>query len=37
MQARIENPAFTVPGAMQALQALGAAIKRAEVPDTTLI
>jgi AhpD family alkylhydroperoxidase len=36
MQARIENPALTVPGAMPALQKLGAAIKHADVPDTTL-
>lgn len=27
MQARIENPALTVPGAMPALQKLGAVIK----------
>jgi AhpD family alkylhydroperoxidase len=36
MQPRIENPAMTVPGAMQALQRLGAAAKRVGVPDTTL-
>jgi AhpD family alkylhydroperoxidase len=36
MQARIDNPAFTVPGAMQALQRLGAAVKHADVPATTL-
>jgi AhpD family alkylhydroperoxidase len=36
MQARIENPALTVPGAIQALQSLGTAIKHADVPDTTL-
>jgi AhpD family alkylhydroperoxidase len=36
MQARIANPALTVPGAMQALQSLATAIKDAEVPDTTL-
>jgi AhpD family alkylhydroperoxidase len=36
MQARIKNPALTVPGAMPALQKLGAAIKHADVPATTL-
>jgi len=36
MQARIENPALTVPGAMAALQKLGAAVKHADVPATTL-
>jgi AhpD family alkylhydroperoxidase len=36
VQARIENPIFTVPGAMQALQSLGTAFQRAGVPDTTL-
>jgi AhpD family alkylhydroperoxidase len=36
MQARIENPALTVPGAMPALQKLGAVIKHADVPATTL-
>jgi AhpD family alkylhydroperoxidase len=36
MQARIENPALTVPGAMQALQRLSAAVKHADVPATTL-
>jgi AhpD family alkylhydroperoxidase len=36
MQARIDNPAFTVPGAMQALQRLSAAVKHADVPATTL-
>jgi AhpD family alkylhydroperoxidase len=36
MQARIENPALTIPGAMPALQKLGAASKSAGVPDTTL-
>jgi AhpD family alkylhydroperoxidase len=36
MQARIENPIFTVPGAMQALQSLGTAFQQAGVPDTTL-
>jgi AhpD family alkylhydroperoxidase len=36
MQARIENPALTVPGALQALQKLGAAAKHGGLPDTTL-
>ena len=35
MQPRITNPATTVPGAMQALQGLGTAARRA-LPDTTL-
>jgi AhpD family alkylhydroperoxidase len=35
MQARIKQPAFTVPGAMEALQALGSAAGQAGVPDTT--
>ena len=36
MQPRINNPALTVPGAMQALQQLGAAARSAGVPATTL-
>ena len=36
MQSRINNPAMTVPGAMQALQQLGAAARSAGVPATTL-
>ena len=36
MQPRIDNPAMTVPGAMQALQKLGAAARSAGVPATTL-
>ena len=36
MQPRISNPAMTVPGAMQALQQLGAAARSAGVPATTL-
>jgi AhpD family alkylhydroperoxidase len=35
MQARIANPAQTVPGAMQALHRLGKAVKQADVPVTT--
>jgi len=36
MQARMTNPAMTVPGAMQALQQLAAAARAAGVPTTTL-
>ncbi len=36
MHPRIDNPALTVPGAMQALHALGNAAKQANVPETTL-
>ena len=36
MQARINHPAVTVPGVMQALQKLGAAAKHTGVPETTL-
>jgi AhpD family alkylhydroperoxidase len=36
MQARIENPAITVPGALEALQALSASATAAGIPDTTL-
>ena len=36
MKARIDNPAMTVPGALQALQGLGKAIGKADVPATTL-
>jgi len=36
MQPRINNPAMTVPGALEALQNLGAAARNAGVPDTTL-
>ena len=36
MQARIDNPALTVPGAMQAFQKLGTAAKHADLPATTL-
>ena len=35
MQARIESPAQTVPGALQALQKLGTVAQRAGVPVTT--
>jgi AhpD family alkylhydroperoxidase len=36
MHARIDNPAVTVPGALKALQALGTAVKQADIPETTL-
>ena len=36
MSARINNPAFVVPGAMDALQALGAALGNGGVPETTI-
>jgi len=36
MTARIGQPAFVVPGAMDALQALGNAIGSGGVPDTTI-
>jgi AhpD family alkylhydroperoxidase len=36
MQPRIDNPIMTVPGAMAALQKLGAVIKHGGVPETTL-
>jgi AhpD family alkylhydroperoxidase len=36
MQPRINNPALSVPGVMPALQKLGAAVRHAGVPATTL-
>ena len=36
MQPRMTNPAMTVPGAMEALQKLGAAARGAGLPATTL-
>jgi AhpD family alkylhydroperoxidase len=36
MQARIKNPALSVPGALEALQQLGAAATSAGIPETTL-
>ena len=36
MQARIENPVQTIPGAMQALQKLAATTHRAGIPPATL-
>ena len=36
MEARIDNPAISVPGALQALQALADAATHAGIPETTL-
>ncbi len=36
MQARINNPAMTVAGAMDALQKLSGAVREAGIPETTL-
>jgi AhpD family alkylhydroperoxidase len=36
MQARIKNPAMSVPGALEAAQALAASATTAEIPETTL-
>lgn len=36
MQTRIDNPALTVPGALNALQAVAKAILQSPLPDTTL-
>ena len=36
MEARMKNPAFVVPGAMDALQALGAVLKNGSVDASTL-
>jgi AhpD family alkylhydroperoxidase len=36
MQARIKNPAMSVPGALEALQKLGASASTAGIPETTL-
>jgi AhpD family alkylhydroperoxidase len=36
MQARIKNPAMTVPGALEAAQKLGASASTAGIPETTL-
>jgi AhpD family alkylhydroperoxidase len=37
MQPRIDNPAMTAPGAMQALQQLAAATKHSGLPESTLL
>jgi AhpD family alkylhydroperoxidase len=36
MKARIKNPALSAPGALEALQQLGASATSAGIPDTTL-
>jgi AhpD family alkylhydroperoxidase len=36
MKARIKNPALSVPGALEALQQLGASATAAGIPETTL-
>jgi AhpD family alkylhydroperoxidase len=36
MQARIDNPALTVPGALKALQEIADAARQADIPETTL-
>jgi AhpD family alkylhydroperoxidase len=36
MQARIDNPALTVPGALKALRELGNAARHAGLPETTV-
>lgn len=36
MEARIDNPALTVPGALKAFQELANAAKQAGIPETTL-
>ena len=36
MSTRIDNPAISVPGALQALQALGNAVRQSDIPETTL-
>ena len=36
MQARIKNPAVTIPGVLEALQQLGASATSAGIPETTL-
>ena len=36
MHARVDSPALTVPGALKALQAVGNAVRQADIPETTL-
>lgn len=36
MQARLKNPALTVPSALEAAQKLGASATTAGIPETTL-
>jgi AhpD family alkylhydroperoxidase len=35
MQARIDSPALTVPGALRALQGIGNALEQSDIPETT--
>jgi len=37
MKNRIDSPALTVPGALKALQGLGAVVEQADIPETTLL
>jgi AhpD family alkylhydroperoxidase len=36
MQNRIDSPALTIPGALEALQGLASVIKQADIPEATL-
>jgi AhpD family alkylhydroperoxidase len=36
MEARIDSPALTVPGALKAFQAIGKAARQTDIPETTL-
>jgi AhpD family alkylhydroperoxidase len=36
MHARIDNPALSVPGALEALQRIASALEQAAIPETTL-
>jgi AhpD family alkylhydroperoxidase len=36
MHARIDNPAISVPGVLEALQAIATAVKQSAIPETTL-
>ena len=36
MNSRIDNPALTVPGALRAFQAIGAAARQTDIPERTL-
>ena len=36
MQPRMKNPAIVVPGALEAMQQLGTAVRSAGVPESTL-
>jgi AhpD family alkylhydroperoxidase len=37
MQNRIDSPALTVPGALEALRRLAEAVKQTDIPETTLL